>query len=145
MGTRRNNNEGSIVKRADGRWMTRLTLDDGTRKTWYAKTRQEAAQLLKAAIRDRDNGLPVVTVSQSVGEYLESWLQATKHSIKPRTWRRRGEYIRLHAIPAIGNVPLIKLNAQHLQPLSTHTPDERLSPTTVHQLHPVLRRALNAP
>jgi len=144
VGTRRSNSEGSIVKRADGRWMARLTLDDGTRKTWYARTRQEAAQLLKAAIRDRDNGLPVVTARQSVGEYLESWLQATKHSVKPRTWRRRGEYIRLHAIPAIGNVPLIKLNAQHLQALYTQKLDEGLSPTTVHHLHAVLHRALNA-
>ena len=55
-----------------------------------------------------------------------------------------GEYIRLHAIPAIGNVPLIKLNAQHLQALYTQKLDEGLSPTTVHHLHAVLHRALNA-
>jgi len=42
-GTKRGNNEGSIVKRSDGRWMARLTLPDGTRKTINAKTRQEAA------------------------------------------------------------------------------------------------------
>jgi len=57
---RRGNSEGSIVKRGDGRWMARFTLDNGERKTPYAKTRQEAARALAEAIRDRDKGLPIV-------------------------------------------------------------------------------------
>ena len=144
MGTRRGNSEGSIVKRADGRWMARLTLDDGSRKTWYAKTRQEAAQILKATIRDRDSGLPVTTGNQTVAEYLMSWLEMTKHNVKPRTWKRRSEYVLLHAIPIVGKVPLVKLNAQHIQSLYAQKLDEGLSSTTVRHLHAVLHRALKA-
>jgi hypothetical protein len=54
--TKRGNNEGSIIKRSDGRWMARLTLPDGTRKTIYAKTRQEASRLLASAIREETVG-----------------------------------------------------------------------------------------
>jgi len=53
---RRGNNEGSITKRPDGLWEARITLDNGKRKSIYAKTRQEAARRLAAAARDRDNG-----------------------------------------------------------------------------------------
>ncbi len=67
---KRGNNEGSIVKRSDGRWMARVTLDDGKRKNIYAKTRQEAARLLTEVMRDRNTGLPIVGERQTVGTYL---------------------------------------------------------------------------
>jgi hypothetical protein len=60
MGGKRGNNEGSISHRSDGRWMARMTLDDGARKTFYGKTRQEVSRLLASALRDRDVGLPIV-------------------------------------------------------------------------------------
>jgi len=39
--SKRGNSEGSISKRTDKRWMARLTLPDGRRKAFYARTRQE--------------------------------------------------------------------------------------------------------
>jgi hypothetical protein len=52
MAGRRANNEGSITRRADGRWVARITLAGGRRKCFYAKTRQEASKLLTAALRE---------------------------------------------------------------------------------------------
>ncbi len=63
---KRGNNEGSITHRSDGRWMARVTLADGTRKTLYAKTRQEVAQRLKSTLRDIESGLPVVGEQQTL-------------------------------------------------------------------------------
>jgi hypothetical protein len=60
MGGKRGNNEGSILHRSDGRWMARMTLDDGARETFYGKSRQEVLRLLASALRDRDAGLPIV-------------------------------------------------------------------------------------
>ena len=66
MGGKRGNNEGSILShRSDGRWMARMTLDDGARKTFYGKTRQEVSRLLASALRDRDAGLPIVGKTDS--------------------------------------------------------------------------------
>ena len=72
MSKRRGNNEGSITKRPDGLWEARITLDSGKRKSIYAKTRQEAARRLAAAVRDRDNGALVVADKQSVEQYFNS-------------------------------------------------------------------------
>jgi integrase len=139
---RRSNSEGSITRRSDGRWMARVSLANGDRKTFYAKTRQEALQLLKAAIRDLDKGLPLLSDAQMLGQYLETWLAAVQHTIKPGTWKRHAEYVRLHIIPDLGKVPLTKLTAQQVQALYAKKLDEGLSPTTVHHLHAVLHRAL---
>ena len=43
---RRGNSEGTITKRADGRWEARISLPDGKRKSFYGKTRQEVARRL---------------------------------------------------------------------------------------------------
>lgn len=141
---RRNNNEGSITKRTDGRWMARITLEDGKRRTFYGKTRQEVASVLKAAIRDLDSGLPVLGAGQSVAEYLDSWLQATQQTIRPRTWRRREEYIRLHLSPTLGRHPLAKLSPQQVQAFYAEKLEEGLSSTTVRHLHAELHRALKS-
>ena len=72
---KRGNNEGSIYKRADGRWAAALTLPGGKRRTLYGKARQEVAKKLTGALRDREDGLPVVPERQTVGEFLTYWLE----------------------------------------------------------------------
>jgi len=69
---KRGNNEGSISKRTDGLWEARIALDNGKRRSFYAKTRQEAARKLAAALRDQESGLPVVSGKQTVAQYLTS-------------------------------------------------------------------------
>lgn len=144
MPTKRGNSEGSIKRRSDGRWEARITLEDGRRKSFYGKTRQEAARLLAAALRDRDTGLPPVAGRETVGQYLDSWLETSKHTIKPRTWKRYVEYVRLHMIPKLGKIPLSKLTPQQVQLLYAEKLEEGLSTTTVHHLHAVLHRAIHA-
>jgi len=141
---KRGNNEGSISKRTDGLWEARITLDNGKRKSFYAKTRQEAARKLAAALRDQESGLPVVGGKQAVGQYLATWLDATKGALRPKTWRRYEQFVRVHISPAIGSIGLVKLTPQHVQLLYAKKLEEGLSSTTVHHLHAVLHRALDA-
>jgi len=107
--TKRGNSEGSLTKRTDGLWEARITLEGGKRKSFYAKTRQEAARKLVEALRDRDRGLPVVGDRQTLTSYLSSWLDTAKATIRQRTWKRYEQYIRIHVIPILGNVGLSKL------------------------------------
>jgi integrase len=143
MATRRGNSEGTITKRADGRWEARITLEEGKRKCYYGKTRQEVAQRLTAALRDRENGLPIIGEKQTVEEYLTSWLDVTQHTIRPRTWKRYSELIRLHALPTLGKIRLAKLTPQQIQTLYSQKLSEGLSSTTVHHLHARLHRAFD--
>ena len=132
-----------MTKRPDGIWEARITLDGGKRKSFYAKTRQEAARKLNDALRDRDNGLPVVGGKQTVEQYLTDWLAAINATIRPRTWKRYEQYVRVHIIPELGKVPLVKLTPQQIQRAYAKKLGEGLSPTTVHHMHAVLHKALD--
>jgi integrase len=140
---KRGNNEGSITQLADGRWQARVTLEAGKRKAFYGKTRVEAAAKLNAALRDRDRGLPVgMDERQTTGQYLQTWLESTRGQIEPSSWRRYGDYVRVHLAPGLGKVALAKLSAQQVQAFYGRKQEEGLSGTTVHCIHGMLHRAL---
>jgi integrase len=139
---KRGNNEGSITKRADGRWVARITLESGKRKNFYAKTRQEASRLLASALRDLDKGLLVVGDKQTVQQYLMTWLPIIKPTLRDSTWIRYEELVRLHIIPTLGPIVLSRLTPQHLNMLYAQKLAEKLSPTTVRYIHVTLHKAL---
>ena len=140
---KRGNNEGSIYRRSDGRWVAALTLPGSKRRSLYAKTRQEVARKLAAALRDRDAGLPVTPERQMVGQFLTHWLEeSVRHTVRPSTHSRYAELVRIHAVPMLGHKSLARLTPQDIQGLYTHTLGIGLSRRTVEQLHAVLRRAL---
>lgn len=143
MAAKRGNNEGNIKKRSDGRWETRITLQDGTRRSFYGKTRQEVARRLAEVLRDVDKGLPVVGEKQTVADYLAKWLETVKPTIRSRTWLRYEEYVRLHILPTLGGMILSRVTPQHVQSLYAARLTEGLSPTTVSHLHTVLHAALD--
>lgn len=144
MAGRRANQEGTITKRSDGRWEARIMLDDGARKSFYGKTRQEVARKLAEALRDRDKGLPILGDRQTVAQYLESWLIVVKSKVRPRTWKRYEQYVRVHMLPTIGGITLSKLTAQHIQALYAARLAQGSSTTTVRHLHMALHAALEA-
>lgn len=144
--TRRGTNEGSIYKRADGRWagVVHLGYEGGRRhrKVIYGKTRADVARKLNAAIKARDDGLPLPGDRETVESFLGQWLVSVKPSLRPRTWTRYESLIRIHALPEIGRVSLTKLAPAHLQKLNSSRLDAGQSPASVRQLHAVLHRAL---
>src|SRR6516162_2155692 len=111
MAGRRGNNEGNIKKRSDGRWEARITLENGTRKSFYGKTRQDVARQLTEALRDRAKGLPIVTEQQTMTYFLSVWLETMKPVVKPRTWMYYHSYVHIHVLPALGKVQLSRLTA----------------------------------
>ncbi len=142
---KRGHHDGSLRKRGDERWEARVSLPDGTRKSFYAKTQAEARRLLTAAIRDLDTGLPLASDgSQTVAVYFTNWLDTIQPTVKPRTLRRYGVAIHNHLISAVGKVRLVKLSAQQLQSLYAAKQAGGLSPATVAHLHAVIHRGLEA-
>jgi integrase len=137
------NGEGSLYKDPRGMWRAALSLEGGKRKYLSGKTRAEVAAKLAAAIRDRDRGIVPTPERQTVGQFLTAWLDVARPTIKPRTATRYSEYVRNHAIPALGKISLAKLTPQEVQGLYAAKLAEGLSPTTVHHLHAVLHRALD--
>src|SRR5437773_1400601 len=87
MAKKRGNNEGSITRRKDGLWMAQVTLgrDPQTgklkRATFYGKTRQEVADKLTKALREKQQGTFVTPHKTTLGVWLDIWLWEYK---KPR-------------------------------------------------------------
>ena len=114
---RRGNREGSLTKRPDGRWEARITLDNGKRKSFFARTRQEAARRLTEALRDYERGLPIVGDKQVLRTYLAEWLEIIRPALRDSSWQRYEEICRLHLVPQLGSTALSKLTAQQLNRL----------------------------
>ena len=140
--TKRANGEGSIYKRTDGRWAASVSVELGRRKYLYGRTRHDVARKLTVALKARQDGLPIVGERQTIVQFMEGWLESVKASLRPRTWERYEEIIRLHVNPVLGHLRLARLAPDHLQRLYSGRLESGLSPGSVRQLHAVLRRAL---
>ncbi len=84
--------------------------------------------------------------STTVGEYLETWLQA-KHSLKPTTVALYGDLTKNYLVPHLGEIRLLDLRAHHLdrmyQATTVGKSGRPLSASTIRRIHGVLRSALN--
>ena len=143
---RHGNGEGSISRRKDGRWeakYTAHTVEGPKRRALYGKTRKEAADKLAKALADRASGYTFDTENMTVGEYLDRWLNdSDRGSVRPSTYERHEQIVRLHLKPALGCVKLSKLTPAHVQGLYRDKLDSGLSPATVQKIHTVLHKAL---
>ena len=61
--------------------------------------------------------------------------------MRPATYERYKDAIRLHLAPVLGGYRLHKLSAQHVQTFYRKKLDQGLSPTTVIYVHSVLHNA----
>lgn len=145
MSKRRDRGEGTIAKRADGRWTAAITLDDGRRKWFYGSTRREVADKLAKALNDRKQGTLLLTSERlTLGQYLATWLtSAAKPSVRPKTFVSYSGLVRNHIAPsAIAKRQLTKLNGLDIQAFLNEKLESGYSARTVQYLHAVLRRAL---
>jgi hypothetical protein len=145
----RGNGEGSIGPWKNGLWRARLMVGlkaDGRPdvREVYGRARAEARRKLTELRRRADQGLlaDATTERETVGAFLTRWLDATKTTLRPRTWRRYAELVRLHVIPGLGRAKLSGLRPDALQRLYAQKLDEGLAPRTVHHVHMVVHRAL---
>jgi integrase len=155
MGKRRGHGEGAIYQReSDGKWCA--TVDLGwvggkrKRKVIYGETRKEVADKLKALHREQAAGALVASDRQTVGQYLDRWLET---SVKPNRRAKTADIyarlVRLYLKPHLGKIQLTKLEPAHVQTMlntlltSGAADGGPLSPRTIHHVRAVLRRALN--
>ena len=110
----RANGEGSIYPYRNGSWAgyVWVTTPDGERKRdyIYGQSREEVhAKWLKLHSAARSG--PVVTRSQTVGEYLAYWLKEVviEPDYAPQTVSIYETFSRLYIIPGLGNLRLDRL------------------------------------
>lgn len=153
---RRGNNEGSIYQRPDGRWCSQIivginpTTGKPKRKTLYGKTRREVAEKLAKTLQELSSGAYIEPSTFTLGEWLDKWLtEYKKAQLKPSTYESYAGLVARHVKPALGNIPLAKLQAHNLQTfynekLTSGRLDGQggLSTRMVRYFHAVIREAL---
>src|SRR5438045_1615773 len=110
---RRANGEGSIYLRKDGRWTAAISVY-GRRYAVYGKTRREVAEKLVQFQRGSQAGQLVEPAKLTVSEYLTTWLEVTKPTLRPTSWASYEELARVHVVPALGGLRLQALRPLHL-------------------------------
>lgn len=140
---RRGDGEGTVFRRADGRWAASLRLEDGGRKWLYGQTKQEVQRKLAVLRRTVEDGLSVTPERGTVGDYLTDWLETIRPSLQESGWDSHQYFVERHISPRIGWVRLAKLSPQQVQQLYAACLTAGLSNTTVNHLHGTLHKALD--
>lgn len=141
---RRGRGEGTIrYREGEGRWEASVMLGI-QRKSFYGKTRREVTEKLRAAQRDYEQSQFVGDDRQTVAQYLASWLEMKRPSLKSSTMEAYESYVRNHLVPVIGKVKLSALTAQHVQRVITVCQDAGLSGRSANEVYGVLHAALRS-
>src|SRR5262249_49745046 len=142
---RRADGEGTISKRADGRWEGRLSLGKGPdgrrlRHVVYGRTRNEVVDALRRARNRVAGGQPPTRSAGTGTEYLRWWIEhvlpGTVRETTAYQYRRTVEHT---IIPAIGRHQLGKLAPAHVHAMvrdlqrSGHAPTARVARVILHR------------
>lgn len=111
---KRANNEGTICKRSDGRWMAAATIN-GKREYFYGKTQGEVKGKLDEALEQSRKGIFVKSTKITFEEWLYYWLnEIVKPEVKPASYDFYENYIRIHIVPELGALQLSKITTELL-------------------------------
>jgi integrase len=141
MSKKKSNGEGSIVKRNDGRYMARYTLE-GKRYAIYGASFEEVRAQLTEALANIDKGVhnkpSCYTVSQWIREWLVTYALPT---VKQSTYISYESYARLHLEPSLGNQKLTAMTIEKLQRFFNQKRKE-LAPKSLRNIYNMLHNCL---
>ena len=143
MARRRARGDGSAYQDKHGQWWAKLPIGNKRNRRARATDRKDAESKLKTLIEDRDRHRMDLSASQqSLTTWLESWLEAKRETVAPRTWEfyeRHCKYI----TACIGAIKLEALEAHHVREMLAELRKAGLAPQSCEHVRGVLRNALN--
>jgi integrase len=135
-----------ITKRKDGRYVGRYTVhttDGPKRKVIYGRKYKEVEKKLAEARGDAARGIVFDAKCETVGTFLERWLEdVVKPNKTHRTYSTHRQQVLSHIIPALGRVKLEALRKAHVDRLYADLLRGGLAPSSVRRVHAVLHAAL---
>lgn len=137
---KRANNEGTIHQLPSKNWRCQVILN-GKRLSFTAKTKRGCADWLKEKVNKVDAGLSLGASTQTLEEYLKTWLSSIQNSVRPGTYYQYSMTCRLHILPALGRLRLCEVHPALIQKLYASKLQAGISPRTVEIIHAVLHRA----
>jgi len=148
--SKRTNGEGTVRQRANGQWEARVSYrgdDDAlVRKSFYAKTANEARTKMREALKRIEQDLPPVDATITLAGWVDVWEAGILKvsSRKPATRELYERLARLHLKPApFGALTLADIRPRHIDALVLSLRDKHLSDSTVRTTYTVLRSILD--
>lgn len=139
--SRRDNGAGTIVKRADGRWMGSLQLGfDGNGKPKrvyvYGKSEAEVKRKLKNKRDEYIKNNNVIERNISVKKWFSEWLEnKMKISLKPKSYDAKERCVDKFIIPELGNMKITEVTVNDVQRLINKMVKEGYSYSQIHKVH----------
>lgn len=140
--------QGSVRKRADGRWEVRLTCPvDGQRqrKSFYFCRAEDALSFLRTATTPETPTIPEHSPSSNepitLRGWLHTWLEAEKDKVKASTWHHYESIVRCHLM-CLGDRPTSDLSTAEIEAFYRQVQRQGLSVGSLHSVHCVLHGAL---
>jgi integrase len=148
MPERRGKGEGSIRRRADGRWEVRINLGrglDGKRrqKSVFAESEADAIAELKKLHGRTAAGHVLNSTTPTVATYLEDWYALNSDTWRPSTRRSYRSAIDRYLVKAFGPMRLEQLSPLAIQKWLTAHKTEHGARRRITLAHAVLRSALS--
>ena len=147
--TRRKRGEGSITRRADGRYMVRVPLDRDAlgkrqRLTDYADTDQEALRVLARLQRERyRREVDAVSLPKLFGPTVDMFLEHVKLHREPNTYRIYESVARLHVKPALGHHARARMTSLMVQQVIDAKLKAGYKPNTVRSMWTLVTAVLS--
>ncbi len=144
--SRRGNGEGSVFRRADGRWVGEayvLQPNGGrARRTVYGRTREEVAAKVTAMLSKAAAG-HVAPSSWTVAEFVEYWLDNVgASSLRATTLSSYRWILANYVVPEVGSEKLAALTPPHVRKMLARLAARELSWNSRRLAHSVLRTVL---
>ena len=140
MAAKRANNEGSITILPDGTVQARISVK-GKRPSQRFRgptALTDAKAWVRNNLTDLSRGIAITPSEVTLSELTGAWLASRKISVGENTYKKYKNYIDIHILPDLGNLPLVSISAQPWINLKAAS----LAPATVRQLWSVLRSIL---
>lgn len=144
MAKRRLKGEGSVwFDQANGRWMAKITLPTGKKRSKSGKTKKEALDWLTEQRSKVKKGIWVEDEALLLGDFITSYMDdVARHNLRPRTFNTHKGYVNKHIVPELGRIKLASLRPDQVQAFYTKKLDQGLAPRTVQYMHSILRKTL---
>jgi len=155
MPKKRADGEGSIRKRADGRWEARYTdpreTDPKKRaKSIISKTQKVVVEKLKAVLAEIDGGAPILmNDNPTVAEWQETWMKEYAiNDLRDTTFDSYERHTKDHIVPLIGHIKVKELTGTHIQKMYNTLQAPKtdgghgISPATIAKIKNILSGAL---
>ena len=107
------NGQGTIRKRSNGVWEYMISLEDGKRKSFYAKKRADAITKYEEW---KNNSTVKIEKKMTVEEWAKQWLLVYKKgTVAYGTYVNYESYVNNHIIPGLGHLSVDDVRPVHIQ------------------------------